>query len=274
MIDVLDLTLYGEVTLYDFTVAFFVMFFAVLIARFATSNLRRALSEKLKKDQLEILLKVVNLAILLVAFLSISPMLGINLSGLLVAGGITGIVIGFASQSVVANLISGLFLLWEKPIKLGDQINVDGIAGFVEDINIISTVVRTYDGLYVRIPNEKLFTSKITNYVANVARRFEYTIGIRYSDDADRAVEIVKRVVEDEPFVLKNPAPVVFVDSLGDSAVNLVVKVWAPVSVWYDVKMALLNRIKVELERNGIEIPFPQRVVWFASDLRLRKSGE
>lgn len=274
MIDVLGLTLYGKVTLYDFTVAFFVMFFAVLIARFATSNLRRALSEKLKKDQLEILLKVVNFAILLIAFLSISPMLGINLSGLLVAGGITGIVIGFASQSVVANLISGLFLLWEKPIKLGDQISVDGISGFVEDINIISTIVRTYDGLYVRIPNEKLFTSKITNYVANVARRFEYTIGIKYSDDADKAVEIVKRVVEDEPFVLKNPAPVVFVDSLGDSAVNLVVKVWAPVSVWYDVKMALLNRIKVELERNGIEIPFPQRVVWFASDLRLRKSGE
>ncbi|WP_457591434.1 mechanosensitive ion channel family protein [Geoglobus sp.] len=274
MIDVLGVNLYGDVTLYDFVVAFLVMFFAVIIARFATSNLRRALSEKLKKDQLEILLKVVNFAILLIAFLSISPLLGINLSGLLVAGGITGIVIGFASQSVVANLISGLFLLWEKPIKLGDQISVDGISGFVEDINIISTIVRTYDGLYVRIPNERLFTSKITNYVANVARRFEYTIGIRYSDDADKAAEIVRRVVEDEPFVLKNPSPVVFVDSLGDSAVNLVVKVWAPVAVWYDVKMSLLNRIKVELERNGIEIPFPQRVVWFASELSLKKEGE
>lgn len=274
MIDVLGLTLYGDVTLYDFVVAFLVMFFAVLLARFAISNLRRALAEKLKKDQLEILLKVVNFGILLIAFLSISPLLGINLSGLLVAGGITGIVIGFASQSVVANLISGLFLLWEKPIKLGDQISVDGISGFVEDINIISTIVRTYDGLYVRIPNEKLFTSKITNYVANVARRFEYTIGIKYSDDADRAVEVVKKVVEDEPFALKNPPPVVFVDSLGDSAVNLVVKVWAPVTVWYDVKMSLLNRIKVELERNGIEIPFPQRVVWFANELELKKSGE
>jgi small-conductance mechanosensitive channel len=171
----------------------------------------------------------------------------------------------------VSNLISGIFLLSEKPIKIGDQINVDGIAGFVEDINILSTIVRTYDGLYVRLPNEKVFSSNITNYVAHVARRFEYVVGIRYSDDAERAIEIIKGLIEKHPFALKNPEPQVFVDNFGDSSVNIVVRIWAPSAVWYDVKMEILWKIKKELEANGIQIPFPQRTLWFANELNVRK---
>jgi small-conductance mechanosensitive channel len=225
----------------------------------------------MKRDQLELILKVIYFVIIIIAFLAVLPLLGLNLSGLLVAGGIAGIVIGFASQSVVSNLISGIFLLSEKPIKIGDQINVDGIAGFVEDINILSTIVRTYDGLYVRLPNEKVFSSNITNYVAHVARRFEYVVGIRYSDDAERAIEIIKGLIEKHPFALKNPEPQVFVDNFGDSSVNIVVRIWAPSAVWYDVKMEILWKIKKELEANGIQIPFPQRTLWFANELNVRK---
>ena len=166
-----------------------------------------------------------------------------------------------------------MFLLWEKPIKIGDQVNVDNIAGFVEDVHIVSTIIRTYDGLFVRIPNEKVFTSNITNYVANVARRFEYVIGIRYADDANRAIEIIRDVIDREPFALKYPEPVIFVDNLGDSSVNIVVKIWAPSSEWYNVKMKLLWKIKVELEKNGIEIPFPQRVIWFANEMKIYRES-
>ncbi len=265
MIDVLNYTLYGDVTLYDLVFVIVVMFFASILARFITANVRRTLIDRMKRDQLEILLKIIYFGILIIAFVSVSPSIGIKLSGLLVAGGIAGIVIGFASQSIVSNLISGLFLIWEKPIKIGDQINVDGVSGFVEDIHIMSTIVRTYDGLYVRIPNERVFTSSITNYVANPVRRFEYTIGIRYADDAEKAIEIIKKIIDEHPFALKYPEPAVFVDSLGESSVNIVVKIWAPSTEWYSVKMDLLWKIKKELEDNGIEIPFPQRVIWFAN---------
>ncbi|AIY90247.1 mechanosensitive ion channel family protein [Geoglobus acetivorans] len=270
MIDLLGVKIYGDVTIGNFLIAIFIISFGVFLAKVLTTNLRRTLGDRIEKNQRELILKVVYYIIVLVAFLTALPFLGLNPSGLLVAGGITGIVLGFASQSVVSNFISGIFILWEKPVKIGDQISVAGISGYVEDIGIMSTIVRTYDGLYVRIPNNTLFTSEITNLTGNVARRFEYVIGIRYSDDIDRAVEIIKGVIEKEPFALKNPAPAVFVNDLGDSSVNIVVRIWSPVQVWYDVKMALLSRIKEELERNGIEIPFPQRVIWFANEPELK----
>lgn len=274
MIDILNYKLYGDVTVYDVIVVIVVMAFATIIAKLVTTNLRRTLIDKMKRDQLELMLKVIYFGIIFIAFIAVLPALGLDLSGLLVAGGITGIVLGFASQSVVANLVSGIFLISEKPIKIGDQVNIDGVAGFVEDVNILSTIIRTYDGLYVRIPNEKVFTSNITNYVAHIARRFEYVIGIRYSDDAEKAIEIIKRLIEEHPFALKNPEPQVFVDNLGDNSVNIVVKIWAPSTEWYSVKMELLWKIKTELERNGIEIPFPQRVVWFANELRANVEGK
>jgi len=172
-------------------------------------------------NRLEITTKVVYYTIIIIAVLLALPALGIRPSNLLVAGGVVGIVIGFASQSIVGNLISGIFLMFERPIKIGDQLRVDDISGFVEDIHIVSTIVRTYSGLYVRIPNEKVFTGIITNYVANIARRFEYVVGIRYSDDADLAIEIIEDLIDEQPFALKKPSPQVFVDNLGDNSVNL-----------------------------------------------------
>ncbi len=277
MIDILATKVYGDITIGEILFSAVVMLLAVLLAKSVTTYLRRVIGDRMEKNYRELILKLIYYLIILVGFITILPVLGLNPSGLLVAGGITGIVIGFASQSVVSNLISGIFILWEKPIKIGDQVQVGGISGFVEDINVMSTIIRTYDGLFVRIPNQTLFTGNITNYTGNVVRRFEYRIGIRYSDDAEKAIEIIKRVIDEEPFALKNPAPVVFVDELGDNAVIISVKIWAPVQVWYDVKMRLLQKIKAELERNGIEIPFPQRVVWFANELELKdikRSGE
>jgi len=234
----------------------------VIVAKVVSINVRRSLADKVPANELSLILKIVNFAIISVFVLVALPFVGVDPTGLIAAGGFAGLVVGFASRSVVANLVSGIFLIVERPIKIGDQIKIGDVAGFVEDIRILSTVIRTYDGIYVRIPNEKLFTSNITNLVANPVRRFEYVIGISYKDDAEKAIEIIKNVIEDHPFALKNPSPTVFVNELGESSVNIVVRVWSPSSVWFDVKMELLWKIKTELEKAGIEIPFPQRVVW------------
>ncbi len=267
---ILNEVIYGNITVYDFIVIVAVMAVAAIASRFIARNLRRMLSDKMRKDQLELLVKISQSAIIVIAFFTILPILGLNLSGLVVAGGFAGIVVGFASQSVVSNFVSGLFLISERPIKIGDQVDIGGVSGYVEDIRVLSTIIRTYDGIYVRIPNEKVFTSNIVNYVANVVRRFEYVIGISYKDDAQKAVDIIKKVIDDEPFALKNPEPAVFVDDLADNSVKIVIRIWSPVEVWYDVKMRVLWKIKTELEKNGIEIPFPQRVVWFANELKVK----
>jgi len=266
-----DTIVYGDVTILDLLWIAVCLIIVVLIAKVVAINIKRSLKNRMDRDHLEITTKVIYYMIIIVAILLSLPALGIHPSNLLVAGGVVGIVIGFASQSIVGNLISGIFLMFERPIKIGDQLRVDDISGFVEDIHIVSTIIRTYNGLYVRIPNEKVFTGIITNYVANIARRFEYVVGIRYSDDADLAIEIIEDLIDEQPFALKNPSPQVFVDNLGDNSVNLHVRIWAPATEWYDLKMELLWEIKKTLEENGIEIAFPQRVVWFADELRKRE---
>jgi small-conductance mechanosensitive channel len=248
-----------------------ILFLAVVIGKAMTIYLQRSLKDKMDKEHLNILLKAIYYGIIVVAITGfIFPLLDIDTSGLLVAGGVVGIILGFASQSIVGNLISGVFLMLERPIKIGDIVNINNNVGFVEDIHLISTIIRTFDGLYMRLPNETVFTTSITNYVANLGRRFEYVVGIRYEDDADEAISIINDLIEEQPYALVNPAPSVFVDTLGDNAVNIIVRVWAPATEWYDTKMKLLWIIKKTLEDNGIEIAFPQRTLWFASDLNTR----
>jgi len=265
---------YGGVTILDLLIVVAIMVIAVFVSKWVAISLRRSLKDKVGREHLEIIRKIVSYSIIVIAIIWALTILGVNLSGLMVAGGIAGLVIGFASQSIVGNLVSGLFLMIERPIKIGDQVDIDQIRGFVEDIRIISTTVRTYDGLYVRIPNQKVFTTSITNYVGNVARRFGYVVGIRYSDDADKAIAIIKNLIEGYPFALKNPPPQAFVDNLGDNSVNIIVRVWAPITDWYGLKMELLWKIKKALEEEGIEIAFPQRVVWFANELKRQNTDK
>jgi small-conductance mechanosensitive channel len=259
-IDDSSIALY-QITLYDILFFVIVISVSVIVARILRKNITKVLKGKVSSTVLNILENVVYYTVIAVGIISGLPRLGIDLTGLLVAGGVAGIVIGFASQSVVSNLLSGLFLLIEQPIKIGDQIQVGDTAGVVVDMQVLSTTLRTYEGAYVRIPNETVFSSEITNVVTYAVRRLQYTVGISYDDDAEMAVTIIKTVVNAHPFVLVNPPPTVFVDALGESSVDLVVRVWTPSSVWYEVKRELLLQIKVALEKNGITIPFPQRVL-------------
>ena len=258
----------GDIFIKIITVVILFMI-AFSISKIITIYLRRYFKDKIDPSRLDIFLKLMYYSIITITIgIFILPILGIQPSSLLVAGGIVGIVVGFASQSIVGNLISGIFLIIERPIRIGNQVNIDNNVGYVEDISLISTIIRTFDGLYIRIPNEKVFTNNITNYVANIARRFEYIVGIRYSDDATKAIEIIKELIEQEPLALKHPESLVFVDNLGDNAVNLSVKIWAPATEWYSLRTSFLWKIKTTLEDNGIEIAFPQRTIWFANQLQ------
>jgi small-conductance mechanosensitive channel len=239
---------------------------AVLVSRLITLYLRRSLKDKVSKDVGETFLKFLYYGTLIVVFISSLRLIGLKPSELLLAGGVTGIILGFASQNIVGNLVSGVFLMIERPIKIGDQVEINGISGFVTDIRIISTHIRTYDGLFVRIPNQQVFTTNITNIVGHPVRRFEYKIGISYSDDANVAIWLIKNLIDKEPFALMSPCPSVFVSDLGESSVHIVVRMWAPVSEWFGLKTRLLWNIKQTLEENNIEIPFPQRIVHLHTD--------
>jgi small-conductance mechanosensitive channel len=267
-----DLVLYttskAQVTVGDLLKFVFILFFSVFLSRILTLYLRRSLKNKVSKDVSETLLKILQYSILIIVFISVLPLIGFNPSTLLLAGGVTGIILGFASQNIVGNLVSGFFLMVERPIKIGDQVQINDVSGYVIDIRIISTLIRTFDGLLVRIPNQQVFTTNITNIVGHPVRRFEYLIRIRYSDDADAAIKLIKDLIDKEPFALLNPSTSVFVSDLGDSSVNISVRIWAPVNEMFGIKTRILWNIKQTLEENGIEIPLPQRIVRIQTDAK------
>jgi len=253
----------GGVTVMEVAIFAIIIIASLIVARVLTQKVRHSLPDRIPKNDREVISKALYFIVAGIGVIIALPYINVNLSGLFVAGGVFAIIIGFAGQNVFSNFIAGLILFVERPIKIGDNIGIEDVLGTVEDIRILSTIIKTYDGIYTRIPNFTIFTANITNYVAHVARRFEYSVGIRYQDDADLAMSVIRSVVEEHPFALKSPAPKIYVDELGDNAVLLSVRIWAPSMVWWDVRTELLWKIKVALEESGIEIPFPQRTVWF-----------
>lgn len=265
----LEIPLYNNITVGDLAIVFTAVLAAYLLGKVLTISIKKALLDKIPKGTLNLFLKIMNIMIVVLAFLLVLPTsMKVDLTGLVFAGGLAGVILGFASQSVVANLVSGIFLIFERPITIGDNIHLADISGTVEDIQLFSTIVQTYEGIYVRIPNEKVFTSSITNYVKNPARRFEYDVGIRYRDDAVAAVRIIGEVIAEHPFALVYPEPSVYVDTLADSSVKIMIRIWAPSTVWWTVRTDLLVKIKLALETGGIEMPFPQQTIWFGDDTR------
>ncbi|OYT51237.1 MAG: mechanosensitive ion channel protein MscS [Desulfurococcales archaeon ex4484_204] len=245
----------------------------IVVAFFIRLSLRRGLKPRVEPHVYAVIEKVVVYGVVALGVMaSLSP-LGIDLTGLLVAGGIAGIVIGLASQTVFSNLISGVFLYIDRPLQIGDPVSVGDVSGQVIDISILSTKIRSWDGYIVRVPNDKVFQSAIMNYGRAVARRVVYSIGISYGSDVGRAREAILKVMEGHPFVLKEPPPEVFVNEFADSAIVLTARCWTPSQVWFPTKAALLEVIKEELKKHGVEIPFPQLDLHVKEDVKVLVRG-
>lgn len=251
--------------------AFFVFYFSYLFAK-KSKDYMIMRSSKQRLPEVQLKAKLFYYTLVTLAFFIALNIAGLSgrLSTIIAAAGITGIVLGFSAQTVVANFISGIFMYFDKPLKIGDPVEVAGYSGVVHDIRILSTRIRTWDGLLVRIPNEKLFNSDIKNLQKYPARRVDIVVGIAYKEDAGRAIEVIKKTLDGMPYVLAEPEPMVFVDNLGDSSVNIAVRAWAPSEKWFDVRWQIVQKIKEALDREDIEIPFPQRVNWFAEELRVK----
>ncbi|NJE11245.1 mechanosensitive ion channel family protein [Thermococcus sp. MAR1] len=252
-----------------FATGFF--YFSYLIAKKSKDYMIMS-SGKTARPETIVKAKVFYYVFITIAFFMALSFAGVStqLSALLAAAGITGIVLGFSAQTVVSNFVSGVFMYFDKPLQIGDAVKVEDISGVVEDIRILSTRIRAWDGTLIRIPNERLFNSNIVNFMRYPVRRVDLEVGIAYAADAERAVEIIKRVLDDIPLVLVEPEPLAYVDRLDDSAVVIAIRAWAPSEKWFDVRIRIIHDVKKALDEAGIEIPFPQRVNWFANELRVK----
>jgi len=265
-IGILDFKLVGDITIGNVIAIAIIIFVAILVAKLLDHTIRHRLSGSVDPKNIDGLIKVVNWIIVFIAFLVASPQLHLDLTGLLAAGGVIGIALGFASQNTLSNLVAGIMLIVEHPLSFGDVVVIDGTEGYVEKISLISTHIKTYDGVILRIPNTTVFNAKITNCVSNVARRFTYNIDISYSNDADKAADLIRKTVEKHPYALTEPAPDIYVDNLGAHGIKVIVKIWAPSQYYWPTQHQLLWDIFKALRDGGIEIPFNQLVLWYGED--------
>lgn len=192
--------------------------------------------------------------------------LGFSLSVLLGAAGILTVAIGFASQTSASNLISGLFLVAEKPFQLGDIITVGATTGEVLSIDLLSVKLRTFDNLFVRIPNESLIKTEVTNLTRFPIRRFDLLIGVAYREDIAHVREVLKAVADKNPMCLDEPEPLFLFRGFGDSSLNIQFSTWTKRENFRDFRNSLQEEVKLAFDAAGIEIPFPHRTLYSGSE--------
>jgi small conductance mechanosensitive channel len=195
---------------------------------------------------------------------AIMGIFGLPLTALASAVGLIGLGVSFALKDMIANFISGLMILINRPFKIGDQISVGGESGTVKDIQIRATSVKTYDGRKVIVPNSTLYNDMVINYTAYNERRFEVVVGIGYDEDIEKAKELAIESLEEAEDVETEPEPEVLVNELGGSSVDLKLRGWTKPSKANMVRSAseVTQIVKEKYDEAGIDIPYPIRTVY------------
>ncbi|MCB1052622.1 MAG: mechanosensitive ion channel family protein [Acidobacteria bacterium] len=241
---------------------FLVAFTASLfVARILIFVVNRTITSHLPAGKQAFVRKLGFYFLVVLALLGSLNFAGFNITWLMGAAGIFSVAIGFASQTSASNFISGLFLLGERPFQEGDTILIEDIQGQVLSIDMLSVKIRTFENLFVRIPNETMIKSKLTNYTKFGIRRLEIPVGLAYRTDLHLAEQVLLGVARDFAPAMRHPEPEFRALSFGDSAIQCSLLVWVNPENFPRMRTELIMRIQTALAAAGIEIPFPQRVV-------------
>jgi len=239
--------------------------FGFFLAKMVSGALARLSSKKLDTHRAMLLRRGIYYLILTLFLVSALHQLGFNLGVLLGAAGILTVAVGFASQTSASNLISGLFLVAERPFSVGDVIRVGTTTGEVLSIDLLSVKLRTFDNLFVRIPNETLIKTEFTNLTRFPIRRIDVMVGVAYKEDINRVHSVLDEVADKNPLCLEEPKPLYIFQGFGDSSLDIQFSVWAKRENFLELKNSIHHEIKEAFDRNGIEIPFPHRTLYTGS---------
>ena len=238
-------------------------------ARIGRGLMRRAIDRSnLNVSSLarDFFIKMTGRLILLLGFIIAIAQLGIEVAPLLAGLGIAGFIIGFALQDTLSNFASGMMILAYQPFDVGDVIEAGGVTGKVDKMNLVSTMVLTFDNQLLIVPNKAVWGGVIRNVTHQDKRRVDMTFGIGYSDDIPKAEKVLVEIVTGHEQILKDPEPVVRLHTLGDSSVNFIVRPWAKTPEYWDVYWYVTREVKRRFDEEGISIPFPQRDVHIYRD--------
>ncbi len=205
----------------------------------------------------------VRYGIIAVTLIAVLGRFGVQTTSLIAVLGAAGLAIGLALQGTLSNVAAGAMLLFLRPFRVGDYISAADTGGTVREIGLFTTVLIDADLIYISVPNSKLFSSTIINYSREPTRRINFTVGIDYEDDIEKAQAIILDLLTSDPRVLRDPPPATPVGSLGASSVDIIVRCWTATSDYWSVLYDLQKKVKLALDKAGITIPYPQHVVQF-----------
>ena len=233
-----------------------------IVARLLVGGLRKVMQRQEVDKTLETF--VCNLAgmtlLVFVIIASISA-LGIQTASFIAVLGAAGLAVGLALPGSLSNFAAGVLIVLFRPYKVGDWVEAAGISGSVEEVQILTTVLKTGDNKRVIVPNSQIMDAVITNYSANDTRRVDMVVGVSYSVDLDKGRETIEQLIAADDRILDEPTPTIAVSQLADSSVNFVVRPWVATSDYWGVMFDLTEAIKKRFDDEGISIPFPQQDV-------------
>ncbi|HNC02102.1 MAG TPA: mechanosensitive ion channel family protein [Agitococcus sp.] len=244
-----------------FIIGALVLLTGYLIAQLVTTAFVKTMSQRLSAHQLLVWRRGIFYFLLGLFSMSALHEMGFKLSVLLGAAGIFTVAIGFASQTSASNLISGLFLIGEGSFMVGDTIEVNGTIGEVLSIDLLSIKLRTADNIYVRIPNEQLIKSEVSNLTRFAIRRVPIMVNISYQQDIGKVRQVLLTIADKNPLVLDEPKPQVVVQDLASSSINLMFNIWTRKENFLDIRDTIQESIKNAFDEHNIDIPFPQITV-------------
>lgn len=240
-----------------------------IAGRFIIKLINRLMLRTFERRKVELsvqtfLKSFINILLTIILIVSVISVLGINTTSIAALLASAGVAVGMALSGNLQNLAGGLIILVFKPYKVGDYIEAQGTQGTVREIQIFHTIVTRPDSTLAYVPNGAMSSGLITNYSRNELRRLDFVVGVDYGVDVSRVEEITRRIVDNNPLVLSDPAPFIAVDALAESSVNVLIRVWSKTTDYWKLYYDLRREIYDTYNREGIDFPFPQQTVHIA----------
>src|SRR6056297_3792479 len=243
--------------------AILILIAGYIVAGWAARRVKRwgDKSEKVDDTIVPVLSKVAKIFVLIVTLLAVLGQLGVEPTSIVAVLGASALAIGLALQGTLSNVASGVMLLTLRPFKVGDAVEIGGTTGVVDEIGLFTTELHTFDNIGVSMPNSNVWGSEIKNMNRFEKRRVDMVFGIDYSDDMDKAMDIIKKVLSEDDRILSDPAPQIAVSNLGDSSVDIITRPWVETPNVWPVRFDITKKVKEQFDANDVSFPFPQRDV-------------
>ncbi|MGR5134194.1 small-conductance mechanosensitive channel MscS [Vibrio alfacsensis] len=239
--------------------AVLILFIGNFVVKMIANSVAKMLEKKsMDKAVVEFIHGIVRYLLLVIVLIAALSRIGVQTASVVAVIGAAGLAIGLALQGSLSNFAAGVLIVAFRPFKSGDYVEVGGVAGSVEAIQIFQTVLKTPDNKMVVVPNSGVIGSPITNYSRHATRRVDLVIGVSYKADLKQTKQVIRETLEKDPRILKDPEMTIGVLALADSSVNFVVRPWCNTEDYWNVYFDSTQAIKEALDAAGIEIPFPQ----------------